>query len=191
MFISRRISDPKRFGGSEKYWRKRDEVSYIAPLNTARLMFDVFSIFYNILDIEQQYKRFSEKLYNLATDKNANSLFNAIKDYCYNERKLRSNPPDVEWDRRWNLLSWGAIRNIDVLESVVESAKSLGKGYSGENIEHILAYLRNISAFEIKTYDITTNNDRYTITFKFLGIIKDFIDSHENSKEETNEIELT
>lgn len=181
LFISRKNYDAKRAGISEKRWRNQDEVSYAISLNAPRLKFDVFSIFSNVVSIERQYKRFSSKLYELASKKEAKSLLNELKNYCYEHRGRRSSDKDmdddsVEWDKNWNLMSWGAIRNIDVLESLVEYANSLNKAYHGENIEHISTFLRNISEFQIKTYDIITNNDRYTITFEFLKNVRNFIE---------------
>lgn len=181
LFTSRINYDAKRAGVSEKRWRCQEEVYYTAPLNSPRLKFDVFSIFSNIINIERQYKRFSEKLYDRASKENADSLYNRLKKYCYDNRGHRSNPPDKKWDERWNLLSWGAIRNIDVLESLTEYVYSLKKGYSGENFEHISTFLRNISEFKIKTYDILTNDDRYTITFEFLKNIREFIETEKKN----------
>ena len=190
LFISRKNYDAKRAGISEKKWRFQDEVSYAVSLNAPRLKFDVFSIFSNIVNIERQYKRFSSKLYDLASKKEAKSLLNELKNYCYEHRGRRSSGENmdddaVEWDKNWNLMSWGAIRNIDVLESLVDYANSLNKAYHGENIEHISTFLRNISEFQIKTYDILTNNDRYTITFELFKNVRNFI---EDQKKKGNTI---
>lgn len=176
LFISRKNYDTKKSGVSETRWRKQEEIYYIAPLNSQRLKFDVFSIFVNVVNIERHYKRFSDELYIRATDPKADSLYNRLKKYCYDNRKRRSNPPDTEWDERWNLLSWGAIRNIDVLENLIENTYTLNKGYGGANFEHISAFLRNISEFKMKTYDVTTNNDRRSITFEFFKCIREFIE---------------
>ena len=183
LFISRKVYDAKRAGVSEKRWRKQDEVYYMVPLDSQRLKFDVFSIFSNIIHIERHYKRYSEELYKRATDPKADSLYNRLREYCYHNRGRRSTPPDVDWDKRWNLMSWGAIRNINVLENLTECANSLKKGYSGENFEHISSFLRSISEFKIKTYDITTNNDRHSITFEFFRCIRDFV---ENERKNNN-----
>jgi len=177
LFISRKVYDAKRAGVSEKRWRKQDEVYYMVPLDSQRLKFDIFSIFSNIIHIEHHYKRYSEELYKRATDPKADSLYNRLREYCYQNRGRRSNPSDVDWDKRWNLMSWGAIGNIDVLGNLMECANSLKKGYSGESFEHISSFLRSISEFKIKTYDVTTDNDRYSITFEFFKCIREFIES--------------
>ena len=190
LFISRKIYDVRRSRISENKWRYQDEVSYAISLNATRLKFDVFSIFSNIVNIERQYKRFDSKLYELASKKEAKSLLNELKEYCYEHRRRRSSGENmdedsVKWDKNWNLMSWGAIRNIDVLESLVDHASILDKAYHGENIEHISIFLRNISEFQIKTYDITTNNDRYTITFEFFKIVRNFVED-QKKKGNTN-----
>jgi len=183
MFISRKDYDSiKRRGVSEKKWRKQNEVTYKTKLDSPNLIFDIFSIFSNIINIENQYKRFDEKLYLLASEKGVDSLYNLFKRTCHNERQRKSNPPDAEWDTIWSLLSSGSIRNIDVLEATIQAINTLEKIRDKENHKHILNFLLNISKFEIKTYDIKNNNDRYTIQFEFASVLYDFLSKHSGEK---------
>ncbi|WP_405323988.1 hypothetical protein [Fibrobacter sp.] len=176
MFISRKDYDSiKRRGVSEKKWRKQNEVTYKTDLNSPNLIFDAFSIFSSVINIERQYNRFNKNLYELASKEGVDSLYNKLKEICYKERKRESTPPDAEWDTTWSLLSSGSIRNIDVLEALVQEANLLGEAYHKEGAEHLQNFLNKTAAFNIKTYDIKNVNDRYTIQVEFASVLHDFL----------------
>ena len=177
LFTSRKYYDARRAGVSEEKWRKQNEVTYKTNLDSPRLLFDVFSIFNNITDVKEQYNRYNPELFELASQKGINSLYNKIIEECYYTRNRTSNPPDEKWDKEWSLKSSGCIRNIDVLESLIENVNLLKKAYHKENYQHLRSFLNRISEFSIMTYDKKNEKDRYTIKFEFVNVLSDFFKS--------------
>ncbi|WP_173468030.1 hypothetical protein [Fibrobacter succinogenes] len=176
LFASRNDYSDRRKDVSDEKWRRLNKVIYKTPLKT-KIKFDVFSIFSNIVNTERQYKRYNEKLYEIASKEGVDSLYNQFKKICYETRNRQSKPVDIEWDKTWSLLSSGSIRNIDVLEALVQKANLLGEAYHKESEEHLQNFLNKIAEFNIRTYDIKNVNDRYIIQFEFASVLRDFLKS--------------
>ena len=145
--------------------------------------FDIFSIFFNITQIEQCYNRIHPDLFNIA-QKYKNSLLNKINKISKDEK------PYCKKNDNHALLSCSCIRNFDVLEKIRYEliTETLSDGDpEDDDICTLLTILNICQNFSIKTYDPKYNDEksRYEINFKFAKILYDFL--NKKGKNETFE----
>lgn len=157
------------------------------------LLFDVLSIFYNIVNIEETYRRFNswcgnQDFYEIAKS-NPDSLLRKMFVACTKGEQISNHiEPDMH-----GLLSSAVIRVADVQQSIEENGYSLrGKHGVGGNAENLCKIYTDIKDIEMHLYPILTEdtkdsnglwkNDGHPLTFKFLNPIIDFLE-----KEVTND----
>lgn len=156
-------------------YRKNNDIYYDSELSgSGKYIFDITSIFYNIIDFEKSCNRVNRELYNILNiiDKNGFTLSNQINSNTF-ERHLNSP--------KWRYLSTVSIRNIEVLQSMVEyleQNKPKGDAVNSKVVSSFFYNLckeKNHSGFKILTYDFDENGNHYNISYSFFKPISDFL----------------
>lgn len=153
------------------------------------LWFDVFSIFYNIINIEQTYKRFNKwcgdkDFYEIAKS-NPESLLRLMFDKCTKKKQI---PNHIEPDMH-GLLSSAIIRVANVQQSILEGCNlSKTTAKQGGNKQNISTLYHRIQELDIHLYPIFDKKDEHSMDgkdlssghklgFTFLTVIQDFLKS--------------
>ncbi len=146
--------------------------------NMGYFVFDILSIFYNMLNIKYTYNRFNfnerTDLYDFALNHEWTLLHQMMEVAAENQYKDRKE--DIDYLER-KLISDSTIRNAEVLSSMMERIKSLRSTIRSSSInkELIGEFYNSIVNSDMKTYD-RTEDDAYTIKFNFLNAIKQFLE---------------
>lgn len=135
--------------------------------------FDIFSIFFNIINIKQCYNRINPDFYETAKEAK-NSLLNKITVICNKEKPYCQNNDEHA------LLSCCCIRNFDVLEKIRYEliTETISDGDpEDDDICTLLTILDICQEFSIKTYDSKYNDEKslYEINFRFANILYNFL----------------
>lgn len=161
-------------------WRRVPEiVSLREPVSGQNYwIFDVLSIFYNIINYKMAYNRFSiyfSEFYKIAKEEE-NSLLNQMLMIC--SKKNGSIRESLMDEKLHGLISDAAIRTDTVLMSILDAAKiNRDKHKTGVNEENIRFLYTDIQKLGITLYSLDeTTNKGYQIPFNFLTPIINFLD---------------
>jgi hypothetical protein len=144
-------------------------------------IFDVFSIFANIANIEQCYKRISSTLWNAAKNNNI-SLYNKIREKCEIKRPHSQNP----------FLSCCCIRNVDIFDSIETSLKDVSinvstinedfrkssRSFDNSRYVRMVNIYNIIASFSKNTYDLNNEGVYFKIEFDFAKVIHNYLESN-------------
>lgn len=177
-FFALTISRPYSFGNDDSFRTQHDPI-YNEKYNEKNtkenpyVWFDIFSIFFNITNIERCYNRIDPDLYDTAK-KSKVSLLNRIIDICNHEK------PYYKSNKEHALLSCSCIRNFDVLEKIRYEliTETISEGDpNDDDICTLLTILDVCQEFSIKTYDSKYNDEKslYEINFRFANILYNFL----------------
>lgn len=161
-------------------WRRSQEIVSLREPTTTNgyWIFDVMSIFYNVINYKMAYKRLSDNyfsdFYGLVEKEN-HSLLNQMIQECFKDDGKRG---DGNLNKGIHgLISDAAIRSDTVLMAILDVAKNnRDKHKTGDNVENIKNLYNDIKKLEISLYSPDEMIDRnYSIPFNFLGPIIRFL----------------
>lgn len=160
---------------ADKSYRTSKEIYYIEEFGRAEnVYFDLVSVFYNITVLRRAYRRFDSRLFKLAylTEGSLlNQLYKGVLD--------REGVDRIEAlrKRRNRFLSWVSIRNVEILEDLIQHLEhdKLRSSKGGGNKAIIADFFDRASSYEIMTYDRNNSLNPYTIDFKFLRILGNIV----------------
>jgi hypothetical protein len=146
--------------------------------NTGYFVFDVLSPFYNMVNVEYAYRRFSEiaDIFDFAKSHDWTILGQMVK-YA-----KESKPGDYDGIKA--LLSDAVIRNAEVHSSLMDQLRYfrfVNRGSSSNS--QLISYLyRRIMGAGLKIYDFKDGNS-LDIKFRFLQALIDYLDEEKDSEE--------
>lgn len=136
---------------------------------TKNLIFDVVSIFYNVLNLQVTYNKFNEyfkkgrhqneTLYDYAINQDWTLLYKMVNEEVrgYGNNHLHG------------FLSDAVLRNAEVIAAVTELVRSNRYKIRGDNSkEYIKNFYNAISSTDMRTYQVKKGEDSYKIEFNFL-----------------------
>lgn len=140
-------------------YRRKNEVYYEKKLSNSRkfICFDILSIFYNLLDVNEAYSRF-----DLTFDKNKAFLYDRILE-TIDEKQLHY---------KLN------IRNVELLDQISYKLQRNRPDSGADSVRLYKKMFETLSEYSIKTYD----NEAKYIEYGFFKVISEFLE--ELSKEE-------
>lgn len=164
-------------GSEEKRasYRERSEVYYTRNLGgVGNIWYDVTAPFFNLIDIERTYKRFSNKIFETACKCN-DSLYNQMIESC-NNGKINQD----ETEKKHRYLSAVSIRNMEICEDLFQSMlANRDKCDKPSMVKQMQAFYKGIAGYAIQTYDYD-NGQRYEITFLPFKILSNFLEGLED-----------
>lgn len=155
-------------------------------------VFDVMSLFSNIVNIRLAYNRFSgiesDKMYDFAKSQPW-SLLNcmvdkALRKWCEESGEDYEVVKNWEWSKKKHrLLSNATIRNGEVLSAVFDQIKNKRYGYrSFKNSSDMLSkFYNNLIKSDMSTYD-KADGKPYEMKFVFLEAINDYLNEPETDE---------
>lgn len=146
-------------------------------------IFDVMSIFYNVINYKMAYEKFSiyyKEFYELVSHPDSKSLLNQMLEACAKEEENRG---ESVLDRRIHgLISDAAIRSDTVLMALLDAVKlNRDKPRVGSNKDNIRFLYNAIRSLDIKLYPLIEKKPDekeeggYPIPFYFLEPIITFL----------------
>lgn len=159
-------------------YRERSEVYYTRNLgNVGNIWYDVTAPFFNLIDIEQTYKRFSNSIFDTAC-KCSDSLYNQMMEECNNKNgnnNQEEDNPKNEIEKKHSYLSAVTIRNMEICEDLFQNMlANRDKCDAPSLVKQMQAFYRGIASYSIQTYDYD-NGHRYEITFLPFKILSNFL----------------
>lgn len=139
--------DKSRGDHFDKNYRSRRDIYYTDDLDNENIIFDISSIFFNILDPQRTYNRIDKRLFEIAMGEDK-SILNLIHTELRNEFKI-----DDKLLLRLKYLSKLSIRNFEILEAFTNELIRDKPKSTGENKAIIRALFDSICKFNIATYD--------------------------------------
>lgn len=162
---------------------------------TGYFLFDILAPFYNVVNPEFAYKRFSgifEEIYEVA-QKMEGSILNQMLTACKDRRDYSLLLENEEGQRLHKLLSDGVLRNVEIISSLFENAKSY-RNVNKQKItyEEMSKFYQKIQDSGKAIYGAEGENERYKIEFGFIKPLEVFLREIKNSeKKETFEAVFT
>lgn len=153
---------------------------------TKNLVFDVVSIFYNVLNLKVTYNKFSEYIWNEPNENNNLYKFAIENDWTLLNKMINGENRNYDDSRMHGFLSDAVLRNAEVISAVTELIRSNRYKIKGENSKDYLKKFYNaISNTDMRTYQAEKGADSYKIEFYFLTFVQrvleeaniDFFDS--------------
>lgn len=167
----------REIGSDQKKQRDFPQPHHLLRFNsqTSSYMFDIMAPFCNLINPQFAYDRFkyyTEDLYQYAYKHEWSLLRQMMAEVSYeknNSLKLQE----------MNLASDAIIRNAEVLTSMKEKIQSMAiTGGNAANLNELIAsFYERIMNSEMETYPTAPQEDPYTINFRFLKPICDFLRS--------------
>jgi len=149
-------------------YRIRNKNYYLGNFSpdTEYVWCNLFSIFYNITNIEYCYKRVCSELWDAAQE-DENSLLNGFKK-SFKSRNSQ-NP----------FLSCSCIRNMDVLDLLSTALSQTFNGEEQDPAKTIFGFFEKIKEFKKETYDRNPEGERFKIDFRFGRTIVQVLESND------------
>jgi hypothetical protein len=173
-FFALTLSRPYDFNSDEDFRTKSSHI-YTEEIsqNNPYVWFDIFSLFYNITQLELCYNRISKDFYNISANNSSTILSQFLRDV--NNRIVIEGAPFV---------ACCSFRNLDILEQI---RKQFISGASSQNtyIDTFKSILESCKEFNSPIYD----KSNYDINFDFVDTIIQFL-SDANSNKAFNSIYL-
>lgn len=153
---------------------------------TKNLVFDVVSIFYNVLNLKVTYNKFSEYIWNEPNENNNLYKFAIENDWTLLNKMINGENRNYDDSHMHGFLSDAVLRNAEVISAVTELIRSNRYKIKGENSKDYLKKFYNaISNTDMRTYQAEKGADSYKIEFYFLTFVQrvleeaniDFFDS--------------
>lgn len=178
MLTTSRLANIKRKTDSWELRRNAFEPSYLLPFhsNVKNLVFDVMSIFYNVLNLNNTYNRFDTYFRQTPEDP---TIYDFAKqnDWSLLSKMINSNDRGYE-DKMHGFLSDGVLRNAEVLNALSERIRaSRFDSYSSQNRLCIKEFYNKILKSGMRTYPRTKDDIPYQIQFRFLDAVCNFLNS--------------
>lgn len=186
MLTISRLANIKRKTDSWELRRNAFEPSYLMPFHSTvkNLVFDVLSLFYNVLNLKNTYNRF-DVYFRQANDDSTIYDFAKQNDWSLLSKMIDSN------DRGYDIamhgfLSDAVLRNAEVLNALSERIRaSRFDSYSSQNKMCIKELYSKIRKSGMRTYPKSKDDDPYQIQFMFLDVICHLLDSCDQEAFET------
>lgn len=185
MLASRRnLYDKKAIGSdSPDSWRTNTNSQRFSPFtNVKNILFDISSVFVNMIYPKYAYDRFSEGIYAVAL-RHEKSVLRSVLD--------KNRLYEGTRNRFVDLMSRVTIRNMEVLDDLYiwlsdkkDSIRPSGNGVIGV-LETFYKFFSNQgpSGYSVKTYDRRDGNkDFYTITFSPVGELASVLNTVEQDE---------
>lgn len=167
----------REIGSDQKKQRDFPQPHHLLHFNsqTSSYMFDVMAPFCNLINPQFAYNRFkwfTDDLYHYAYNREwtlLRQMMAEVSDVKHNSLELQE----------MNLASDAIIRNAEVLTSMKEKIQSMAiTGGNAANLNELIAsFYERIMNSEMETYPTAPQEDPYTINFRFLKPICDFLRS--------------
>lgn len=162
---------------------------------TGYFLFDILAPFYNVVNPEFAYKRFSgifEEIYEVA-QKLEDSILNQMLTACRDRRDYPHLQESEEGQKLHKLLSDGVLRNVEIISSLFENAKSY-RNVNKQKIsyEEMAKFYKKIQNSGKAVYGTEDENKRYKIEFGFIKPLEVFLKEIKDSeKKDTFEAVFT
>lgn len=172
-FFALTISRPYEFNNDEDFRTKpiptyEEEI----PQNNPYVWFDIFSLFYNVTQLEQCYNKISKDFYNIAK-KNPNSILSQLNQFI----DMGNSIAPQSFAAHLN------IRSFDFLEKIRTSfiTETTNEANALDTLKNILEIFKKIdtSSFE---------QDDYNINFEFVEIFINILSFSQNETSAFNTI---
>lgn len=168
-----------------EYNKRMSARSYYAQFSTSNslIVFDVLSIFYNLINIKFTYQRWNKVLgddfYKFALDKKNDSLLKKILNICVEKHPAPESALDSDLH---SLITEVTIRFSEVQLAIMDylcNHRNINKeGGNANNIRIVYSAIQNIG---IKLYPLIEGGDRYEMKFHFLTPIINLLTSIDES----------
>lgn len=143
---------------------------------TKNLIFDVVSIFYNVLNLQVTYNKFNEYF------KKGQHQNETLYDYAISEdwtllyQMVSGEIRGYEEDHLHGFLSDAVLRNAEVIAAVTELIRSNRYKIRGDNSrDYIKNFYSAISSTDMRTYQVRKGEDSYKIKFHFLTHVQSLL----------------
>ena len=177
MLTISRLANIKKKTDSWELKRNAFEPSYLMPFHSTvkNLVFDVLSLFYNVLNLKNTYNRFDE--YFRQDDDETIYDFAKNKDWSLLSKMINNNNRGYD-NVMHGFLSDSVLRNAEVLNALSERIRaSRFDSYSSQNKMCIKEFYCKITKSGMRTYPKSKDDEPYQIQFMFLEVICSFLES--------------
>ena len=158
---------------------------------TGYYLFDIMSIFGNMINLELTYKKFyyvNEGFYRFIFN-HPGSLLYKIMEKSSDSRSYINYENNNKRTRMHRLLSDSIIRNAEVLTSVRDIIVSQRKTTHGGAQQEFMTFYNKIQSSGMKTQKISPSGEQDEITFHFLEPISELLSNILGRKERGNQDE--
>lgn len=172
--------------------RQQSGRAYFDNYNANRnyYVFDVLSIFYNVVNIQQTYSKwdkiFKSDFFAYAYNE-PNSILRRILDSC---KRAYNSPDSTLPSNIHHFISDSVIRFSELILSILDNALTARNIYSeGGNANNLKIFYDNILRIGITLYPLNPSdkNDKgYPLEFIFIKMISSFLDNIASAKEMLN-----
>lgn len=140
---------------------------------TKNLVFDVVSIFYNVLNLKVTYNKFSEYIWSEPNENNNLYKYAIEKDWTLLHKMINGENRNYDDTHMHGFLSDAVLRNAEVISAVTELIRSNRYKIKGDNSKDYLKKFYNaISNTDMRTYQAEKGADSYKIEFYFLTFVQ-------------------
>lgn len=165
------LTRPYDFSDADSLYRTKRESRIFEKYDkdSNYVWMSVYALFANLTNIKNCYDKVDADLYNLATAKNASSLYLAINEVCEKEKQGNKNA----------FLSCVSIRNSEVLEKLTDCVLETYNNFDSP-IDTFSAIIKSFSEFQMLTHDAKDDekNSYYGINFNFIKEISTLIEKN-------------